>query len=96
MACTAATTTSTPLWATGDYFGIELGYAPGTDFGTYGLGGTDNHELRGARVFEVDENKDRVYTGTRTTFANDPGIDMSSKTQPIVDPLPLTSRQMPA
>ncbi|PJJ44423.1 putative phosphoesterase [Glutamicibacter mysorens] len=73
----------------GDYYGIELGYAPGTGFGTYGLGGTENHELRGARVFELDENRDGVYTGTRTIFAKDLGIDMGTKAQPIDEPLPL-------
>lgn len=73
----------------GDYYGIELGYGPGTGFGTYGLGGTENHHLRGARVFELDENKKSVYAGTRTVFAKDLGIDMGTQGQPIDGPLPL-------
>ncbi|HJX79003.1 metallophosphoesterase family protein [Glutamicibacter sp.] len=73
----------------GDYYGIELGYGPGTGFGTYGLGDAENHHLRGARVFELNENKDGVYTGTRTVFAKDLGIDMSAKAQPLDEPLPM-------
>ncbi|MFJ5105963.1 MULTISPECIES: metallophosphoesterase family protein [unclassified Glutamicibacter] len=85
-----------PLWEhnhintyMGDYYGIELGYGPGTGFGTYGLGGTENHHLRGARVFELDENKNSVYAGTRTVFSKDLGIDMGTQGQPIEGPLPL-------
>ncbi len=73
----------------GDYFGIELGYGPGTGFGTYGLGGAEEHHLRGARVFELDESADAVYTGTRTVFAKDLGIDMAPEARPIDEPLPL-------
>lgn len=76
----------------GDYYGIELGYGPGTGFGTYGLGGTKEHELRGARVFELDEKHEGVYTGTRTLFAKDYGIDMDPKRQPLAEPLPLPER----
>lgn len=76
----------------GDYYGIELGYGPGTGFGTYGLGGAQEHELRGARVFELDEKHEGVYTGTRTLFAKDYGIDMDPKRQPIAEPLPLPGR----
>jgi len=73
----------------GDYFGIELGYGPGTGFGTYGLGGDKEHHLRGARVFELDEKAEKVYTATRTVFAKDLGIDMDPKKQPLDEPLPL-------
>jgi len=73
----------------GNYFGIELGYGPGTGFGTYGLGGDQEHHLRGARVFELDERHERVYTATRTVFAKDLGIDMDPKSQPLDEPLPL-------
>ena len=72
----------------GNYFGVELGYGPGTGFGTYGLndGTRDEHTLRGARVFELDERTKRVYTRTRLVFAKDLGIDMSPETQPIDRP----------
>lgn len=70
----------------GDYFGIELGYAPGTGFGTYGLGGAQNHTLRGARVFELDESAKNVYTGTRNIFAKDLGIDITPGNQRIAAP----------
>ena len=60
----------------GNYYGIDLGYAPGTGFGTYGLGGADNHRLRGARVFRLDENVEGVYAGTELRFAKDYGIDV--------------------
>lgn len=73
----------------GNYFGIELGYGPGTGFGTYGLGGAKEHHLRGARVFELDERKEQVYTATRTVFAKDLGIDMDPKSQPLDEALPL-------
>ena len=39
----------------GNYFGVVLGYSANTGFGTYGLGGTENDRLRGARVFVLDE-----------------------------------------
>lgn len=74
---------------TGDYFGVELGYAPGTGFGTYGLddGTPAMHTLRGARVFDLDETADGVYTGdTRLVYAKDLGIDMTPGTQPIDEP----------
>lgn len=72
----------------GDYYGIELGYGPGTGFGTYGLndGTEETHTLRGARVFELDETTKSVYTGTRTVFAKDLGIDLTPKPQPIDQP----------
>lgn len=73
----------------GDYYGIELGYGPGTGFGTYGLGGAEDHRLRGARVFELDENAEGVYVATRTVFARDLGIDTSPGSQPIDRPYPL-------
>ncbi|WP_369066755.1 metallophosphoesterase family protein [Kocuria carniphila] len=73
----------------GNYFGIELGYGPGTGFGTYGLndGTRDEHTLRGARVFELNERTERVYTGTRLIFAKDLGIDMAPETQPLARPV---------
>ncbi|GAA4431380.1 metallophosphoesterase [Georgenia halophila] len=66
----------------GDYYGIELGYGPGTGFGTYGLGGADEHRLRGARVFTLDEDDDDVYTGTEALFASDYGIDLTNERRP--------------
>lgn len=76
----------------GDYYGIELGYGPGTGFGPYGVGGTEEHSLRGARVFELDEKHEGVYSGTRALFAKDYGIDMDPKRQPLAEPLPLPKR----
>ncbi|GAB3671851.1 metallophosphoesterase [Zhihengliuella somnathii] len=73
----------------GDYFGIELGYGPSTGFGTYGLSGEEQHRLRGARVFELDENVEGVYAGTRTVFAADLGIDTTPGNQRISEPVPL-------
>ncbi|NHC46996.1 metallophosphoesterase family protein [Motilibacter aurantiacus] len=72
----------------GNYYGVLLGYGPGTGFGTYGLGGTDNHRLRGARVFTLDQNVDGVLVETHNVFAKDFGIDLTNNDQ-SVDPLPL-------
>ncbi|MFC7374682.1 MULTISPECIES: metallophosphoesterase family protein [unclassified Brachybacterium] len=66
----------------GDYYGIKLGYAPGTGFGTYGLGGDEDHRLRGARVFHLDEGTEDVLAGTELRFAADYGIDLSAGAQP--------------
>src|SRR5699024_5789577 len=66
----------------GDYYGIQLGYAPSTGFGTYGLGGAEEHHLRGARVFRLDESVKGVCTGTERRFAADYGIDLSEGVQP--------------
>ncbi|MBO1267140.1 metallophosphoesterase family protein [Arthrobacter sp. PO-11] len=76
----------------GNYYGVQLGYAPGTGFGAYGLSGAERNRLRGARVFELDENQPKVYTNTRLVFANDFGIDLVANDQPIV-PLPLDPAQ---
>lgn len=72
----------------GNFFGVELGYCPGTGFGTYGLmdGTWAMHTMRGARVFDLDENADGVYTGTRLVFAKDLGVDMNPAGQPIEEP----------
>ncbi|GAA1487484.1 metallophosphoesterase [Brachybacterium sacelli] len=66
----------------GDYYGIQLGYGPGTGFGTYGLGGGEDHRLRGARVFHLDESVEGVYAGTELRFAADYGIDGAAGVQP--------------
>lgn len=76
---------------TGDYYGVELGYAPGTGFDPYGLndGTWDQHTLRGARVFELDERNASVYAGaTRIVWARDLGIDMNPEGQPLATPVP--------
>ena len=65
-----------------DYYGIQLGYAPGTGFGTYGLGGQEEHRLRGARVFRLDEGVEGLYAGTELRFAADYGIDLDPEGQP--------------
>jgi 3',5'-cyclic AMP phosphodiesterase CpdA len=74
----------------GDYYDVELGYAPGTGFDPYGLndGTTDQHTLRGARVFDLDERTESVYTGdTRIVWARDLGIDMDPEGQPLARPV---------
>ncbi|WP_349829018.1 hypothetical protein [Brevibacterium litoralis] len=73
----------------GNYFGVELGYGPGTGYGTYRLGGADQHRLRGARVFELDENVEGVYVGSRAVFAADLGIDTTPGNQRITESAPL-------
>ena len=75
----------------GNYYGIELGYGPGTGFGAYGLrdGTLAQHSLRGARVFEFSANAESVYTGTRVIFAKDIGIDMTPAKQPLKEPAAL-------
>ena len=65
-----------------DYYGIQLGYGPGTGFGPYGLGGAEKHRLRGARVFHLDQSVEGVYAGTELRFASDYGIDLSEQRQP--------------
>ncbi|WP_309131550.1 metallophosphoesterase family protein [Brevibacterium sp.] len=65
---------------TGDYFGIELGYSPGTGFAPYGLPGADKHRLRGARVFTLEEGADGFTSELK--FARDYGIDMSPTAKP--------------
>lgn len=72
----------------GDYYGVLLGYGPGTGFGTYGLGGEGNHRLRGARVFNLDDAGEEVTVETHNVFAADYGIDLSDTDQSM-DPLPL-------
>lgn len=39
----------------GDYFGVTLGYAASAGFAPYGLGGEEDHRLRGARLILLDE-----------------------------------------
>lgn len=77
----------------GNYYGVELGYGPGTGFGAYGLPGADRNRLRGARVFELDENHPEVYQKTRLVFAKDFGIDLTANDQPIA-PKPLSSAHL--
>ena len=57
----------------GNYYGIYLGYAANTGFGTYGLGGTQNNRLRGARVFILNEDKIETFN-TFMVYALDYGI----------------------
>ncbi len=78
----------------GDYYGILLGYAPGTGFAPYGLGNATKNQLRGARVFELDENHPGVLKDTRVVFAKDYGIDVSPAGQPLEEPLPLAKAQL--
>lgn len=80
----------------GNYFGVELGYGPGTGFGSYGLGeGEEKHSLRGCRVFELNENTPQVYTSTHTLFAHEYGISMDPQPQKLEEPLPFPSYIQP-
>lgn len=73
----------------GNYYGVQLGYAPGSGFGAYGLDGAERNRLRGARVFELDENHPNIYKDTRVVFAKDFGIDLTADRQSITPPLPI-------
>lgn len=76
----------------GDYYGVKLGYAPGTGFGAYGLSGDERNRMRGGRVFELTEAGDEVSIATRVVYARDLGIDLTANDQPM-EPLPLAPRQ---
>lgn len=67
----------------GNYYGILLGYAGNVGFGTYGLSGADRNRLRGARVFNLDENTADVLVETHMVFAKDYGIDLTANDQSI-------------
>lgn len=67
----------------GNYYGILLGYAGNTGFGTYGLPGADRNRLRGARVFNLDENTADVLVETHMVFAKDYSIDLTANDQSI-------------
>ncbi|MFD0824589.1 metallophosphoesterase family protein [Neobacillus sp. M.A.Huq-85] len=72
----------------GNYFGILLGYSGSTGFGAYGLPGAERNRLRGARVFNLDENKADVLVETHMVFAKDFGIDLTANDQ-STDPEPI-------
>ena len=73
----------------GNYFGVHLGYGPGTGYGTYGLDGDAKHHLRGCRVFTLDESKPGEFA-TRNLYAKDLGIDVDTvANQRIAQPAPL-------
>ncbi len=72
----------------GDYYGVLLGYAGNTGFGTYGLEGAERNRLRGARVYNLDENSTDVLVETHMVFAADYGIDLTPDDQ-SVPPAPL-------
>ena len=57
----------------GDWFGIRLGYAASAGFAPYGLGGDEDHRLRGARVFTLEERDPWRFT-TRMLRASAYGI----------------------
>lgn len=76
----------------GDYYGVMLGYAPGTGFGAYGLSGAERNRMRGGRVFELKETGEDVAITTRVVYARDLGIDLTANDQPM-KPLPLGPRQ---
>lgn len=72
----------------GNYYGIMLGYAGSVGFGAYGLPGAERNKLRGARVFNLDENTENVLVETHMVFAKDYGIDLTANNQSIA-PAPL-------
>ncbi|WP_162605273.1 metallophosphoesterase family protein [Jiangella ureilytica] len=72
----------------GNYYGVMLGYAGNTGFGTYGLSGAERNRLRGARVFNLTDQGEDVDIETHMVFAADLGIDLTANDQSI-DPLPL-------
>ncbi|MFP5113313.1 metallophosphoesterase family protein [Bacillaceae bacterium C204] len=72
----------------GNYYGILLGYSSSTGFGAYGLPGSERNRLRGARVFNLDENTEGTLSETHMVFAKDFGIDLTANDQ-SVDPEPL-------
>ncbi|QIZ37294.1 metallophosphoesterase family protein [Saccharopolyspora sp. ASAGF58] len=74
----------------GNYYGVLLGYAGSTGFGTYGLSGAERNRLRGARVYTLNENTENVLDSTYMVFAKDYGIDLTANDQSI-DPMPLPS-----
>ncbi|KAB7707658.1 phosphoesterase [Bacillus aerolatus] len=76
----------------GNYYGILLGYAGSAGFGAYGLSGAEKNRLRGARVFNLDENTEGVLVDTHMVFAKDYGIDLTANDQSM-DPLPLEEKK---
>ena len=73
-------TTSTPT--SGTTTGSSSATVPAPGSCTYGAGGAEDHRLRGARVFHLDENAEEVYAGTELRFAADYGIDLDPTAQP--------------
>lgn len=77
----------------GDYYGVQLGYAGNTGFGTYGMAGAERNRLRGARVFELAEDGDGgVDFASRYLLASEYGIDLAANDQPM-EPAPLAPAQ---
>ncbi|WP_286230471.1 metallophosphoesterase family protein [Neobacillus mesonae] len=72
----------------GNYYGILLGYSGSAGFGAYGLPGAQRNRLRGARVFNLDENKEGVLVETHMVFAKDYGIDLTANDQ-STEPAPI-------
>ena len=72
----------------GNYYGILLGYSGSTGFGAYGLPGAERNRLRGARVFNLDENKEGVLVETHMVFAKEYGIDLMANDQ-STEPAPI-------
>lgn len=78
----------------GNYYGILLGYSGSTGFGAYGLPGADRNRLRGARVFNLDENTKDVLVETHMVFAKDYGIDLTANDQSVAPgPIPETKQK---
>lgn len=68
---------------------MRLGCGPGSGYGTHGLDDAARHELRGCRVFTLDERRPGEFR-TRNIYAKDLGIDVKDAgDQPIDKPAPL-------
>ncbi|MGY4718778.1 metallophosphoesterase family protein [Naumannella cuiyingiana] len=67
----------------GNYYGVRLGYSPGTGFGTYGLSGSDRNRLRGGRVFDITEDDGDTSWTSEVRFASEFGIDLTANDQPM-------------
>jgi 3',5'-cyclic AMP phosphodiesterase CpdA len=76
----------------GNYYGVLLGYSGSTGFGGYGLAGAERNRLRGARVFNLDENHKDVLVETHMVFAKDYGIDLTANDQSI-SPAPIEDKK---
>jgi hypothetical protein len=57
----------------GNFHGIYLGYDANVGYQTYGLGGANNHRMRGVRVIELNQN-DLTKFETRMVYASSLGL----------------------
>lgn len=69
-----------------EYAGIKLGYASNAGYGTYGLGGDNNDDIRGARVFEIKESNPNNYE-SRMVYHKDIKSTTEEPTETIIEDL---------